>query len=238
MDLLLICSLGILINVLCHDTYTAPGWNRLFEMNDTQARLWGQYDVNGLSEEDRKLFCLARGRSIELVTWLSLAYTTGITDMPVQKLFATIFINTCKMLCDYKWKADNKRLDTPPNFTIERVKIQIYAVLSFVVDKVDLPLATFEELDWDSRKWKLPTSRSHSISILPPHVTGMNILSSSALPYKPKHQSELFRLGETALDKKFAKRLEVKRENIGLSCHVLILIFYSHVGFRQRCSNN
>ncbi len=44
--------------------------------------------------------------SIELITWLSTMYTTGILDMPVQKLFSIVLVNICKMLCDYKWQAD------------------------------------------------------------------------------------------------------------------------------------
>ena len=231
MDLLLVCSLGMLINVLCHDTYIAPGCDRYSTMNKTQLHLWDKYDINALSEDDRKVFCLARGRSIEIVLWLSMAYATGITDMPVNKLFATILSSTCKMLCDYKWKADRNNVPTSTNFTVKRLQIQIHAVLSLVADKLDLLPATLEQLDWDATKWRSPMSKSPSISILP-HVPGMNIHNSSALPYQRKSHSELFVLGETHLDKKFAQRLEVKRETIGLSCHSLMLFFNSHVYFQ------
>ena len=103
MDLLVVCCLGVLINVLSHMTYLAPGMERHQKMNVVQAHLSIQYDVNGLSEDNRKLLCLARGRSIELIMWLSMTYTTGIPDMPVQKLFLTVLVNVCKMLCNYKW---------------------------------------------------------------------------------------------------------------------------------------
>ncbi len=229
MDLLLICSFGVLINALSHETYMAPGCDRFSNMNNVQVRLWDQYDVNGLSEDDRKVFCLARGRSIELILWLSTNFATGITDMPVYLLFSTILGSTCKMICDYKWNADKGRVPCSENFTIKRLKIQIDAAMSCVAEKVDLPPAMLAQLDWDTKKWKFPLSES---GVIVPRIPGINIRNSSALPYKWKPQSELFQLGETALDRNFAMRLEVKREIIGMSRHDLLFIFNPHVWFQ------
>lgn len=215
MDLLVVCGLGVLINVMCHKTYLAPGMERLWEMDDAQTHLWNKYDVNGLSEDDRKLLCLARGRSIELILSLSMRYSTGIPRMPVQQLFVTILVNIGRMLCNYKWQADKKKTLCSPDFTIERLKIQLHAALALVIKRMDLSPATKKQLDWDARKWKLPMPKSTSESILP-HVAGIDIQRSSSLPYKRMTQTELFKMGETVLDQKFAKRLEVKREIIGL----------------------
>ncbi len=85
MDLLVVCCLGVLINVLSPVTYSAPGMERHWRMNDVQVALWNECDVNGLSEDERKLHCLTRGRSIELISWLGVTHTTGISDMPRSK---------------------------------------------------------------------------------------------------------------------------------------------------------
>lgn len=55
-----------------------------------------------------------------------------------------------------------------------------------------------------------------STNILP-SIPELNIHKSSAISYQQKSLSELFTLGETELDQKFAERLEIKREIIGLS---------------------
>ena len=215
---LVVCSLGVLLNVLCHLTYTAAGMDQEWVMDDTQVHLWDQCNINGLSEDERKQFCLARGQSIELVLWLSMSYTSGISDTPVQKLFARVLVNICKTICNYKWRADKNKFACYPNFTVERLRVQIDAVLRLVVEKINLPPATSksDQLDLDAREWKLPLADSTFQSLLP-QVKGIKISKSSAPPYKRKHQSELFKLGETALDRNFAKRLEIKRENHGMS---------------------
>ena len=203
------------MNALCHTTYSAPGLDRESKMNTAQVWLWNHYDVNGLSEDDRKLFCLTRGQSIELVSWLNATYTTGIPDMPVQKMFATILVNICAMLCNYKWHADNKGMDSAPDFTIRRLKLQIHAALLLVSQKLDSSAMAFAHLDCDARNWKLPMENSTFERILP-HVARLNIQKSPAPSYERKSLRELFKMGETSLDQKFAQRLEIKREIIGV----------------------
>ena len=180
-----------------------------------QVRLWNQYDINGLSEDDRKLLCLARGQSIELVSWLSNTYTTGKPDMPLQKLFVTILLNMCTMLCDYKWHADKTKIPSAPDFTIGRLKIQLHAVLSLVMQRVDPSLKADKELNWNVKNWKFPMPESCK-QILP-QVSGLDIEKSSAPSYQRKTQRELFEMGETIRDRMFAGRLEIKREIIGSS---------------------
>ena len=166
---------------------------------------------------------------MELISWLSITYATGIPDMPVQKLFATVLVNICTMLCNYKWRADKQKIASAPDFTIGRLKIQIQAVLSWVVQKVDPSQKLFEHLDWDARKWKFPMANTTLDRILPQAV-GLNIRRSSAPSYERKSQRELFEMGETSLDQKFAKRLEIKREIIGLSQVILHLCFILTLG--------
>ena len=94
-DILVMCSLGVMLNVFCHMTYSAPGLDRSSKMNNAQIHLWNDYVVNGLSEDSRKLLCLTRGQSIEIISWLCLTYATGIPNMPVQKLFSTVLLPFC-----------------------------------------------------------------------------------------------------------------------------------------------
>ncbi len=235
-DLLVVCCLGVLINVLSPVTYSAPGMERHWRMNDVQVALWNECDVNGLSEDERKLHCLTRGRSIELISWLGVTHTTGISDMPVQKLFSTIIVDVCRMLCNYKWQADKNGIYCAPDFTIERLKIQIHAALELVVQRMDLSPATINQLDWDVETWKIPFDDSPSKRILP-QVAGLSIRRNSAVIYKRQNQTQLFKMGETGLDWKFAKRLEVKREIIGLSLKIFTVGILPHFcDFRRRCS--
>ena len=97
-----------------------------------------------------------------------------------------------------------------------RLKIQIEAALSLIIQKMDPSKKSFEHLNWNTRSWKFPMANGTSNWILP-QVSGLNIQKSSVLPYERKSQRELFKMGETILDQKFAKRLEIKREIIGLS---------------------
>lgn len=229
-DLLVACSLGVLINVLCHLTYTAPGLDRTWAMDESQMHLWNQYDVNGLSEDDRKLLCLARGQSIELISWLSTTYSTGILGMSVQKMFSTALVDICKTLCDYKWRADKKKFPCSPDFTLGRLKIQICAVLELIHSE-DPSLVGPDQCDWDARKWKFPMAGGTAKSTLPACFSGMNIHKISAPQYKRKSQGQLFKMGETALDLKFAKRLEVKREIIGLCCKNIAVMLRADTEF-------
>ena len=71
-----------------------------------------------------------------------------------------------------------------------------------------------KELNWNVKNWKFPMPESCK-QILP-QVSGLDIEKSSAPSYQRKTQRELFEMGETSLDQKFAQRLEVKREIIGV----------------------
>ena len=127
------------------------------------------------------------------------------------------------MLCNYKWQADQKKIAHSPDFTIGRLKTQIHAVLAWV-QNWDLSLMVFQDFDWEPKNWKFPMADSTSIL---PHITGLNIHKSSAISFQQKSPSELCTLGETALDQKFAKRLEIKQETatIGSSEIYITLIF-------------
>lgn len=218
-------------------TYTAPGLDRSQEMNKAQVQLWHECDVNGLSEDERKALCLARGQSIELVLWLSATYSTGIPETSAQQLFSTMLVNVCKMLCDYKWQADKKKHRCSPNFSLTRLKIQIHAVLALIIHNNDVSLKKSEQPEWDARRWKVPTDKSSCKSILPAHLAGMNIQKISAPAYKRKSQPDLFKMGETVLDLKFAQRLEVKREIIGMSYNFLLILLNPYIkSFRCRHS--
>ena len=210
MDLIVICSLGVLMNVLCPATYSAPGLHCLSKMDNIQADAWDQYDINGLSEYERKIFCLVRGQSLELVLWLSATYVIGNCDSSAQDVFLAVVVNMCKALCDYKWKADKQGIFCSPDFTIERLKTQIHNALSLVYQTLGLPFPTPE---LNVMTWELPMTDPTFYRILP-QIAQMSIHRSSAPePYQRKSQADLCKMGETVRDRNFGKRLEVKAEN-------------------------
>ncbi|KAF8174866.1 hypothetical protein BJ912DRAFT_1064510 [Pholiota molesta] len=135
MDFLVVCGLGVLINVLSLETYTAPGLNGRFAMDKTQAQQWKKYDINALSEDDRKLYCLARAQSFELIAWLNWNFSTGLENIPMESLFTIMLTNMCKMLCDYKWWADKEEIKCMADFTLERLQGQITGVLALAANR-------------------------------------------------------------------------------------------------------
>jgi hypothetical protein len=213
-----VCATGVLINVLSLQTYTAPGIDTLAEtpMDNMQNRLWHAYDINGLSEDDRKRCCLARGQSFELVAWLNANFTTGLSNVPIQAMFSNILVNMCKMLCHYKWSADKHEIDYRPDFTLDRLRLQITEVLAWA-GRRDPTQVVAQQAEWNPKNWKLPMPDSVGRSILPTGIEGVHFQKVVSARYQALTLPELCKMGETALDSKFAQRLEVKREIIGMS---------------------
>lgn len=223
MDLLVVCGLGVLINVLSLETYTAPGLNgkratdEVPAMDEIQAQQWAEYDINALSEDDRKMLCLARGQSFELIEWLDWNFTTGLPNIPIQSLFSNILLNMCKMLCDYKWRADKEEIKCIADFTLARLQIQITGVLVSAASRNPHQVA-FNGIGIIASKWKLPMPDTVAQSILPRGLDGVHFKKiNRGMPYERLTLPELFRKGETEFDKDFASRLDVKREIIGAS---------------------
>lgn len=209
------CGLGVLINVLSFQTYTAPGLNPEDALSQLQVDQWNMWDINGLSEDDRKLYCLTRGQSFELIEWLDWTFTTGFPNMPVWSIFTQMVFNMCQMLCDYKWRADQEQMPCMPWFTVGTLQDQITGVLR-LLDEMN-PNQVASGFGMEARKWKLPIHHPKAQSIIPLSLDGACFRKSRNGPYERRPQEDLFRFGETTWDKAFAARLEVKREIIGAS---------------------
>ena len=194
------------MNVLCHMTYSPPGQDYLAEMAANQASKWNQYDSNGLSDYQRKIFCLTRGQSLELILWFNATYTTGIPNRPIHTLFSIGLIDTCKMLIDYKYHFDRTSWLAAPGFTLERLQVQIQAVLTLVKEKLDPSSTTLQQLDWDINKWELPSESSTGKRMLPCIPVAKVSKLSNPPAFIRLSGPVLCTLGETDLDRKYASR--------------------------------
>ena len=119
------------------------------------------------------------------------------------------------MLCNYKWHIDNRKLPSPPNFTLEWLQFQIHELLELVSQKLQ-PSLGCAHLDWDANNRVLPFIDSAANRIVP-CITGLDIHKCPVSTYKQKQQVELCKLGETALDINFARQLKTKQVTSGLS---------------------
>ncbi|KAF9473563.1 hypothetical protein BDN70DRAFT_937335 [Pholiota conissans] len=202
-DLLIACALGCMMNALSLDTYCAnPEVNRDV-MTKAEAAEWVKYDVNSMSDKDRRMCCLARGQAMQIVAWLDSSYK--VTDPPsgrFSQIFSMLLINVCKTLMDYKFLADSQKISHHANLTFERLQHQVVGLLTFAN----------RSYKCDPTTWKHPLySLKHSI---------LDCLTEIAVKRRPKSDFEplsvmgLFDSGETALDKKYALRLNVKEDPV------------------------
>lgn len=211
MDLLIMCGLGALINVLSFETYMPPGndLGKNTEMTYLQAQFWEEDDVNHMSELDRKLCCLARGQSLDIISWLSANFrvTTGDVRSP-KVLFASTLLDMCKMIVLYKDLADSEQVKHKKTFTSDRLQTQITALLS--MPEIACPQ------DPNPSTWTFPPSYKKSYPMLPSSDEHYELERIPNSRFPQKSVGALCKAGETERDRKFAMRIRVKHEPAGV----------------------
>lgn len=217
MDLLITCGLGVLINVLSFQTYMAPGVgpDENAEMTALQAQLWEDDDINHMSELDRKLCCLARGQSLDIISWLSANFRVATGEIGSPKvLFASTLLDMCKMIVLYKDLADSEHVKHKKSFTSDRLRTQITALLS--MPDVACPQ------DPNTSTWTFPPSYKNSCPMLPSSDEPYQLEPLPNARFSLKSIGDLCKTGETERDQKFAARMMVKHEHFG-ACHLFFL---------------
>lgn len=204
---MVICALGTLLNVLSFQTYCAPNGDGKTLMDDVERQLWFSHDVNAFSEEERKLLCLARGQAFEIVVYLCKHFNIRNDTKSIHAVFVSGLVQMCKMILHYKDLVDKQEVHCNPNFTIDKIHIQISALLS---------MPFLEYGDYNTTNWMVPLHDGMDCPMLPDAFFGHLLEPIPDVQYHRQTLAQLFKFGETTLDKKFAQSLNIKEEQTGM----------------------
>ncbi|KAJ3500229.1 hypothetical protein NLJ89_g9887 [Agrocybe chaxingu] len=125
-DLLTLCNLNILGNVLDHRTYSAPNQQEDAPISDGERRRWMELDVNDVPLDERNHMRYARGMSLHVFGWvrahMSFVYApiSEAVDLP-----ALYLAHQALVLEKYKDVAEQYGVTGAPNCTKIMLKIQL-----------------------------------------------------------------------------------------------------------------
>jgi hypothetical protein len=118
LDLLTLCNMGILFNVLDRRTYAQAGVNAYLDVLRNV-----KYDYNEISEEDRRKYVYARGLSLELVHWLDSRFIVADVEgnanpeerLEIRDLHAQYITRQGLTIFQYleMWIAEEKKKEDP-----------------------------------------------------------------------------------------------------------------------------
>lgn len=113
LDFLTVCNLGILMNVLDFDTYTARGQTDDVPPTDEQQRLLSTYDFNAVTHVNRRGSVLGRAQALDLIQWFFWNYDLYEQNGDVQRTLGNpewlaqgYFNFQCAALFHYKSDAE------------------------------------------------------------------------------------------------------------------------------------
>lgn len=131
LDVLTLCNIGILFNVLDRRTYPEPDQSYMDSLR------MDKYDYNEISEEDRRRYVYARGLSIELIHWLNSRFiVTGVEGntnpqerLQIEDLHAQYITRQGCTMLQYleNWIAEEKKKEDPhfPIVDMDSLKKQL-----------------------------------------------------------------------------------------------------------------
>ena len=142
MDLLSVCILVILGNVLDFRTYRAPSQDECEKANKNQQILI-DHEINSIPISERFAICYAHGVALRLINWIRICSEIRgpggviITDLP-----SRYFVQIAQTLIEYKEGANASKLDMQANCTLDMLTKQIENVI-----EVDLRISSL----WSKR---------------------------------------------------------------------------------------
>jgi hypothetical protein len=130
LNLLSVCILVILGNVLDFRTYKAPNQSDDVKATPQQKELMISDDINSLSQNERVACCYARGVALYIMKWVrSCAIITDPDGHIVQDLPSRFLVQILNSLLTYKKAAAAKALSGAPHCTFSLLKKQALNVL-------------------------------------------------------------------------------------------------------------
>lgn len=125
-NLLSLCNLVILGNVLDFRTYSAPNQGENDSLTGIQKELMEKYDRNNIPRDERRAICYARGIAFEIFKWIRVNLNIidplghSVKDLPSQFL-----VKQLRTLLQYKTNAVAAELPGVPHCTISFLQRQI-----------------------------------------------------------------------------------------------------------------
>ncbi|KAF8148492.1 hypothetical protein B0H34DRAFT_679810, partial [Crassisporium funariophilum] len=197
MDLILLCIIGVTINLLDFRTYTHRAAKE--EMTEWEKEQLAKFDCNGLSSSERQACQYVRGLGLFMLHWIDDHYSVKDADCRIVDGFAfhCLFAFIDGIKCYMELAEAQKDISSAPNCTLESLEDQIKSLFP--------P---------DSLHAKLRGQASDSaatVAHLLPQTTGYTV-SEIKKPEKPASRISLEKamlLGETMTDRRFRDGLEI-----------------------------
>ena len=123
-ELITLCSFGVLCNVLDFDTYRFPGQRRDENLSAKKREKHVVHDYNAMTLRDRVHCMRTRALALDLVCWLDWKYE-GLDWM---ELFGRTVGQHCTALYAYKAKAEAQDIEGAPHCTLKAIKTQLAGI--------------------------------------------------------------------------------------------------------------
>lgn len=218
LELLSLCNLVILGNVLDHRTYSAPNQDAEDEATETQEQRIQNYDLNDIERTERDEMILARGVSIHLLKWvvatLRITNTETGNHVSIDSIIRLYLGKQAAAILKYKQLAWNpvdpeERVYGAPHCTPHNLEVQLENAL----DTYPGALAAYEECkgNFDDSLDYGPKALLYSVETRgePQLLDGREIFSLIIESYEidvsltEATDEDFCRWGTTALDKKY-----------------------------------
>jgi hypothetical protein len=205
MDLISLCIIGVLINVLDFRTYTHRAAGE--EMSEFEKEQLAKFDCNGLSSSERQSCQYVRGLALHMLQWIDDHYCVKDAEAKTVRGFAFDCLFTfVQALRTYIMEADQQEdISSAPNCTPVFLDNQIESLFP-----PDSPQGV---------KSALVARNIHEIEYLLPQTKGYTVVESKK-PEKPVDRiplEEAMLLGETAADRRFREGLNTNFAMEGIS---------------------
>ena len=205
MDLISLCIIGVLINVLDFRTYTHRAAGK--EMSEFEKEQLAKFDCNGLSLSERQSCQYVRGLALHMLQWIDNHYRVEDAEANTVRGFAFDCLFTfVQALRTYIIEAEQQEgISSAPNCTPASLDNQI--------DSLFPPGSSLGVMS------ALVARNTHEIECLLPQTKGYTVAESKK-PEKPVARiplEEAMLLGETAADRRFQEGLDTNFAMEGIS---------------------
>jgi hypothetical protein len=205
MDLISLCIIGVLINVLDFRTYTHRAAGE--EMSEFEKEQLAKFDCNGITSSERQACQYARGLALRMLQWIDDHYCVKDAETKTVRGFAFNCLFTfVQALRTYITEAEQQEdISSAPNCTLVSLDNQIESLFppdspqGVINAQVARSLLEIESL--------LPQTKGYTVA-------------ESKKPEKPGSRislEETILLGETGADRRFKEGLKINFDMEGVS---------------------
>ncbi len=130
LDLLSLCNLVVLGNVLDFRTYSAPNQGDQQVMTEQQKKTMRLYDRNNISKNERMVICYARGVALSIFCWVRHCASIKNPDGEVvHDLPSALLVQQLNALLTYKAAAMQAKLQGAPHCDTPSLRSQVLNVV-------------------------------------------------------------------------------------------------------------